>query len=285
MSDPGPSRRAPLGPTSGAVLALGVVVVATAYGTVAAAVGGPWTISIAAILLGPLVIWRVVGHRWRDLGLERPRLAPLATAVLVAIAVAAAWPVVLGATGLHDIEVVPVTPAALLRGLVAGLAVGVAVTALFEELVFRGALLHLIRGVAGSRTAITLTALLFAAAHLPTLLDRGVDPADIAWRSLGLAVWSFALAVATLRTGRIWIALGWHAGANLGASMVGVFIATRPDGPAWLAGGFGAGRTGGLQGVIQVAIEAGLVLLLARRWTPALGGDAPPATEEATSIS
>lgn len=125
--------------------------------------------------------------------------------------------------------------------------------ALFEELLFRAALLRILQAALGTRWALALSSLLFALAHFP---NDGVS-------ALGLVITVAAGAMfgaAYLKTGRIWLAAGLHFAWNFitgtvfslpvsGGAAKG-WIIGRLSGPEWLSGG-------------NYGIEASAVTLLA----------------------
>lgn len=145
--------------------------------------------------------------------------------------------------------------------------------ALNEELAFRGYLLGNLLPRVGAPAAVVVSAVLFAAFHL-----QNPHLSPLAYLNLHLAGAFFALAV--LRRGSLWFAIGCHFAWNhflsvvlalpvSGLSLPGL-VAVRPGGPAWLTGGeFGP----------EGSLAATVVLTLACLWMargPKRGGEAAP---------
>lgn len=149
--------------------------------------------------------------------------------------------------------------------------VAVLATALPEELVYRGALLRLLAERSRPRsstarspgtltssavTAGTLTSLLFADAHLPALRDAGPTAPDTVLRLALLTVFGLLMAWSVLRTGALWIALGWHTGGNAAGIVASVVLGT---GAGWQVT---PQEVGGL--VIELVVLLALAELCAR---------------------
>lgn len=103
----------------------------------------------------------------------------------------------------------------------------VAVVAL-EEPFFRGILLPQLIAPLGVAAGVVASAAIFSAAHF---LRRHKER----WTFWGLFVLGIQLAVATLVTGDLWLAMGLHSGGVLGIQLHRLFI-TRYRGPAWAMG-------------------------------------------------
>lgn len=172
-----------------------------------------------AMLLPPiaaLTAWFLVARRpWRELGLPRSRPGPGWRWGLVAYALAAAYALavllILVPGGLADapMDASRILQAALMVVLVAGVATGLA-----EEVAIRGVLLTLLRERIGAVLAIAASAVLFAIMHIPNMLGWGLEPLGMLSALLGLAAVGGALGYLVVRTGSLWMAIGWHAGAN-----------------------------------------------------------------------
>lgn len=112
--------------------------------------------------------------------------------------------------------------------------------ALLEELVFRAVLFRIVELRWGTRTALLVSSLLFALAHLP-------NEHITALAVLNTAVASFGLAAGYLLTRRVWLPVGMHFAWNyLFDAVVGVAVSGHPargwllahlSGPEWLSGG------------------------------------------------
>ena len=147
-----------------------------------------------------------------------------------------------------------------------------AIPAAAEEAVFRGYLLDALREGSGALVAVTITSVLFAAAHGG---NPGVAP--LAFTNLLLA--GVLLAVAVLRTGTLWLATGVHLGWNwvmaapLDLPVSGLdpydnpLYDAAPADPLWLSGGL-FGPEGGLAGTFAALIALALIIRLTRPGAP-----------------
>ena len=89
------------------------------------------------------------------------------------------------------------------------LIVGYAATAFFEEAIYRGAILGLLRPK-GVWTAVLLSSLLFGLVHLSNIALRG-NPGLIALQALGAATGGVGMAAIRVRTRTVWPGIGLHA--------------------------------------------------------------------------
>jgi membrane protease YdiL (CAAX protease family) len=85
---------------------------------------------------------------------------------------------------------------------------------LFEELIFRGALLYLAIGKFGVKTACTLSAVCFGAYHWFTYNLFG-SPVQMVIVFLMTGIFGFTLAYAFAKTKSIYLPVGLHLGWNL----------------------------------------------------------------------
>jgi membrane protease YdiL (CAAX protease family) len=129
--------------------------------------------------------WRTAAFRVR---VVRPSLLILPAAVAVAPLVG----------GVH-------LPGA---GMLAVFVFGYAVTGFFEEALFRGLILGVLRP-AGVWPAVWISSALFAAAHLPNMLF-GQAPAITLAQAVGTFCFGIGYAVVRLRTGSVWPLMGLH---------------------------------------------------------------------------
>lgn len=111
-------------------------------------------------------------------------------------------------------------PRAAIFGALGAVVIGCLATALPEELVYRGVLVRLAQNRWSPVVIIMVSGGLFSAAHAPNLAAQGGSAAWVGLRFAELTVFGMVLAWAALRTGSLWIPLGWHMGTNL----VGVFV-------------------------------------------------------------
>lgn len=143
--------------------------------------------ALVAVLLAATGWWRMAGFvgqkHWRNL-----RLLILPAALLF----------------LPFIRGVRVPPASELLVLT----LGYAATAFFEESIYRGAVLGLMRPT-GIWPAVIVSSLLFGLAHLPNIALRG-NPALIGLQAFGAGVEGVGLAALRLRTRTIWPLIALH---------------------------------------------------------------------------
>ena len=143
--------------------------------------------ALVALLLAALRWWRMAGFvgpsRWRDL---RLLILPAALTLI---------PLVRGAR---------VPPATALLTLV----VGYAATAFYEEGLYRGAVLGLLRGQ-GLWPAVIVSSAMFGLVHLTNIALRG-NPALIGLQAFGAGVEGVGLAALRLRTRTIWPLIALH---------------------------------------------------------------------------
>jgi membrane protease YdiL (CAAX protease family) len=89
------------------------------------------------------------------------------------------------------------------------LIVGYVANGFFEEGMYRGIILGLIRPT-GTWRAVLISSLLFGLTHLTNIALRG-NPSLIALQALGAGVQGIGLAALRLSTGTIWTVIVWHA--------------------------------------------------------------------------
>ncbi|MCW5848862.1 MAG: CPBP family intramembrane metalloprotease [Anaerolineae bacterium] len=120
----------------------------------------------------------------------------------------------------RDLRVLWLPTLALLLPFVAGiqplpanelltLIVGYAATAFFEEAIYRGAIVGLLRPK-GIWTAVLVSSLLFGLVHLSNIALRG-NPGLIALQALGAATGGVGMAAIRVRTRTVWPGIGLHA--------------------------------------------------------------------------
>lgn len=124
-----------------------------------------------------------------------------------------------------------------------------------EEVLLRG-LPFVLLAARGTPLAVLATSLVFAALHM-------ANPGAGALAALGVFTPGIVLALARIRTGALWVPIGWHAGWNLGQG--GLFgtavsgmeaaraplLVTRLHGPEWAVGG----RFGPESGLLAVGAD------------------------------
>ena len=140
--------------------------------------------------------------------------------------------------------------------------------ALFEELLFRAVLLRILEQALGSRIALALMALLFAAAHLPNAAISLIPLAATVLAGL-------VLGLAYMWTRRIWMAVGFHFAWNYLMDVVfSVPVSGQPahgwlqgrlNGPDWLSGGAYGIEGSLLTLLLYAALSAVMAGVLLRR--------------------
>jgi membrane protease YdiL (CAAX protease family) len=108
-----------------------------------------------------------------------------------------------------------------------------AFVAVFQEVLFRGVLLHMLMRRLGFWAAAALTSLAFSAIHLGQMIDVGLE-IEIAGL-VCLFLFGMLCALSVPRTGSIWWAVGLHGAWNLTQDWVVRLMPDRAD--DWLGGG------------------------------------------------
>ncbi|NKE09949.1 MULTISPECIES: CPBP family intramembrane glutamic endopeptidase [Kocuria] len=150
-------------------------------------------------------------------GAQRPR------AFVAALVVAGLLTGISGAVFLMTGATTPMgvwLPRAAFFGALGAVVIGCLATALPEELVYRGVLVRLTENKWPLVGVILLSGALFSAAHAPNLAAQNGSATWIGLRFAELLIFGCVLAWAAVRTGSLWVPLGWHMGSNL----AGVFI-------------------------------------------------------------
>jgi membrane protease YdiL (CAAX protease family) len=150
-----------------------------------------------------------------------------------------------------------------------GLVGFMAAAAVTEELMFRGVLFRIIEGWTGTWIALTLTSVLFGAAHL-------FNPNATLWGALAIAIEAGGmLTAAYVATRKLWVPIGLHFGWNIAGSAIfstevsgndtpqGLLDATM-SGPLLITGG-DFGPEGSVYSVVFCVLAAGVFLWLAHR--------------------
>lgn len=226
----------------------------------------PWQWVPLALPVAVLLIWFFLAKAGvRDLGFPAAGVrtsaaaGPLggAGALVVGAATGAAGAVVLLMTPSGQSDLLGQAAVSRLGGpwVVAVLA---AIAAAAGEIVFRGALLRLALARWSSGAAIAVSALLAVLGLLPVMLTRSEGTWSwLAASACAVAVQSLALAWAAVRTGALWMPLGWAVGLMApGAAMLQGWPAHASE--AWAAAGAAAGA-----GVLLIPVV--LVLERVRR--------------------
>lgn len=232
---------------------------------------------VAAALFATHRVARRDGISWREIGFRREgalrdTLVGIAVgvgnfALVIALAAPPGW--------------VSVAPAAEIAAAALPLASAAALLLLssaFEEITNRGLVVPLL-APRGRVATVLVTAAGFAAFHLP---NPGIGPVAM----LDVFVAGIALCVARLRSGALWLPIGWHFGWNFaqggifGCAVSGLgptgtpLFEARFHGPALAVGG----AFGPESGLLAVAADVATLALYAwaTRPRPHGGGAAPP---------
>lgn len=221
-----------------------------------------WPHLLAAVLclLAYRAFVRVFEQRTPAELAPKPALRELPAGVLVGVALIGSVCAVLAVAG--GLRVTGLAGGNLLKPLA-----DMVLAAVVEEIVFRAVVLRILAAWLGTRTALVVSSLLFALAHLP---NNGFSAMAFA----ALVVAGLLLAAAYLVHQRVWLPIGLHFGWNFtteglfslassGQAAQG-YLQTQLAGPEWLTGGaFGVEAS-----VVTVAITAlatGLLLAYGRR--------------------
>ena len=230
-----------------------------------------------SVATGMLVALVTLARMWTvpaltDVGLARSSSGnarrDLGVGLLIGVA-AAAVPLVIGLVG-GWVRVRGLSqPADLAQGLALG-ALFFAATGVFEELLYRGALFALVARIAGLPVAWVLSLLVFSLLH-------GFNPGASPLAVIGVALAGIALTVALLRTGALWLSIGFHAGWNwalgclygFAVSGIGLTSAmqqvTVPDAPSWATGG-SFGPEASIPGYVAVGLVICAMWVYTRRY-------------------
>jgi len=205
----------------------------------------PWWLPLAAAaVIGALLATRITRRRdgvsWERAGLRRECVLR-DTSIGLGI-------------GLGSFALVPLTAAAFGWGRLTGDGLGTRMVpglltafitflgfSAFEEITSRG-LVFTLMSSRSAAVAVSVTSVIFALMHAP---NTGFNLLSF----VGVCVAGAALAVARLRSGALWLPIGWHLGWNFsqgsifGCSVSGMaspatsVLVTRLDGPAMAVGG------------------------------------------------
>ena len=235
----------------------------------------------AVVLLFPLIRWLKLPG-WGALGIEPDtrRWHHLAGGFLAAFLCIMVLGALLLQMGVYRMK------GELPWGALGKIALTATVVSVIEELLFRGALLGLMRKALVWPWALLLNSGLFAIVHFLEPREGVIGPGDVRWwsgfRLLGEAFWQFQepvlllagfstltlvgwiLGWVTLKTRSLWVAIGLHAGwvfATMGFSKFTKRVIKANETLPW----FGADLSVGLGALITVGITGLIVWLWLRR--------------------
>lgn len=220
---------------------------------------------LVGALAGTAIMLSIDRRDWSalDFSREAARARPMLIGLCVgAVTIGAACAVLLLTGMMHF---VPSPAQTSIIGAVFRVTFVLAAAALFEEVVSRGYLLTVIRDVAGPRTAVITTSVLFGLVHLgnPGATAQSVTVVTLA----GLLLGTSRLALKSLYAAwMLHLAWNWVMAVPLHADVSGVRFESPgyravTDGPTWLSGG-AWGPEGGL--VAAAALAGGLFYFYAR---------------------
>jgi len=195
-------------------------------------------------LVATIVIWWAIGvfierHPLTELGLGKShRLRGLGIGLLLGAVLICSLIGFYAIAGWYHVSSIKVD-----AGAIAAAVFLLSVTALFEEILFRGLLFRFVEELSGSWPAIGLTSLLFAAAHIQ-------NPASTYTSFVALTISGAVFCLAFIATRSIWLVTGLHIGWNVGEAVgFGVpvsgvrfpsLLVSQLDGPQfWTGGAFG----------------------------------------------
>ena len=223
------------------------------------------TLRILALLAGLIALIVETAQRRYDgqfplKTLVRER-APLVTGTLIAAGLAAGIASVLAPLLVNVAQGwARIIPASIPEGTMAWVAlavislVGKLILVFFEELVYRGSLLPLIRKRLGAVSAVILSAAAFALAH------GGRDALDHAV----LFVDGLGFGIAFVMTGSLWVPIVWHWAKNMTVWALGGGLLQSVDGPfrIELTGPTDIVGTAGGANLLDLAVTAAVVLAM-----------------------
>ncbi|MEU2678504.1 CPBP family intramembrane glutamic endopeptidase [Streptomyces sp. NPDC007107] len=237
--------------------------------TVAAVEGSPWLQLLLGLLTAVLAVlvygWvvRRTEHRPSTEVARKGAEAAIGRGLLIGVAMFGAVITNIAVNAHYEINGLgSVTGAFGLLGFMAAAAVT-------EELLFRGVLFRIIEQRTGTWIALTLTGVVFGAAHL-------LNPDATLWGGLAIAIEAGGmLAAAYAATRNLWVPIGLHFGWNFAAA--GIFstevsgndtpqglLDTATSGPTWVTGG-AFGPEGSVYSVVFGILITLLFLRLAHR--------------------
>jgi membrane protease YdiL (CAAX protease family) len=224
--------------------------------------------ALGAVLLATRRIRRAEGLSWAAAGLGRSRIAgDLVLGFAIGLASFSLIPLAAAALGAADLQMAPWS-AATLRSLALALA-GLLCASAFEEVMDRGITLTLFARRSAT-VGVIVTSLWFAVQHLPN--PGGSHP--IAFFEVFAA--GAVLAIARLRSGALWLPIGWHAAWNFaqgwfyGCVVSGMPAATAPflettfEGPDLVTGG----RFGPESSILAPIVELVTLIAFLRLYKP-----------------
>jgi len=232
------------------------------------------SVLISAFLLLPLVIRSIGLGRLRNLGLSRNPLwwRDIVAGFLLSVAVTA----VLGFVAIH--LGIYTWKGHLPWNLVAAVFLPALIVSVIEELLFRGAILGLVRQTISTMPAMVLVSALFSIIHffrpvdgqisvvqwysgfdlIGKLFGRFADPLLVGGGFMTIFVLGLLLADSVVRTRSLWLSIGLHAGTVFGKMSFNKLTKQLTQAPPW----FGPELTIGLGSVLTLLFLWLLVWLL-----------------------
>lgn len=195
-------------------------------------------VGLAVLFFGSIIIWRIEGHRFIDLGFKK---APnwsryLAGGIIIGAAFPLLVTLVIWLSGWAELSIEIQSGSVLISGIVVAL-IRAGLIAFAEEVIFRGFFYRIFDLRYGTRIAIVVSSILWAVTHLPDMMASGLSISSTLIGMLTFIIWGIFLA-ATIRPigDSLWMAVGVHFGNNFVFSILGYFIASRLVGPELIIG-------------------------------------------------
>lgn len=230
--------------------------------------GFPWEVFLVVLYATSAGLWLGVARQpLSGPGFERHRgwLAQAALGALVAAGLNVLLLATMVATGFVTLSGIRSVPNALTGGLLLSPLVALGTTALPEEALFRGFFQRTLASWLGPSVGVAISALLFALAHVPQrTANTGPTTAGfLTIQLLALLAFGLLMSWTVVRTGALWLAIGWHFGGNYVGVVTDQFVLqTQVRGPAWLLGQPPSSGGDGVLGLAFVAAQAIVIVVL-----------------------
>jgi membrane protease YdiL (CAAX protease family) len=195
-------------------------------------------VGLALLFFGSLILWRIEGHLFIDLGFMK---VPNWSRYLAGgIIIGAAFPLLVTLTiwlaGWSELSIDVQSGSVLISGIIVAL-VRAGLIAFAEEVIFRGYFYRKLGFEYGIRIAIVGSSILWAITHLPDMIASGLSISSTLIGMLTFTIWGMFLAATIRPTGdSLWMPLGVHFGNNFVFSIIGYIIASRLFGPELIVG-------------------------------------------------
>lgn len=195
-------------------------------------------LALAVLLFGSVILWRLEGNSFQDLGYRRTD--HWVRFLFFGFVIGGIIPVfvlfIFWAGGWADVSVEVSALPVILSGVILAV-IRTALIAGSEELIFRGFFLQSMKLRYGFLSAAIGSAILWSPTHLPDMYSSGLPIPSILIGMMTFILWGIVLAMC-VRIGEnsLWLPFGLHFGYNLVFSIIGFFLATLVEGPEWILG-------------------------------------------------